>query len=146
MYVSANAKDVSLNLYRYAEGSVWGGSDEGVMMAVACVECTLAVVFILAVRWLAVQQRETIAAIDVSNITLTDYSLKVDGLPKSGGSTRVNRSTYHVKPFYPSRETVLPIKPFHLSNISEYRYIKAASPRRRSGSSSPSSGACTWWC
>ena len=32
------------------------------------------------------QQRETIQSIDVSNITLTDYSLKVDGIPKTGVS------------------------------------------------------------
>ena len=65
--------------------SIYGsGSDEGVMMAVACIECGLALVFIWSIKWLTRQQRETSAAIDVSNIDLTDYSLKVDGLPKVG--------------------------------------------------------------
>lgn len=78
------AKEQGFRLLWFKEDSVWGGSDEGVMMAVACIECTLAVAFIFAVQWLTAQQRKTIQSIDVSNITLTDYSLKIDGLPKSG--------------------------------------------------------------
>jgi len=78
------AREHKFRLLWFTEASVWGGSDEGVMMAVACIECTLALAFILAVQWLAVHQQETIQAIDVSNITLTDYSLKVDGVPKAG--------------------------------------------------------------
>jgi hypothetical protein len=42
----------------------------------------------------------------------------------AGGEVLINRSTYHVKPFYLSRETVLPIKPFYLSNAA-----CAATPR-----------------
>jgi hypothetical protein len=43
----------------------------------------------------------------------------------SGGEVRVNRSTYRVKPFYLSSETVLPIKPFYLSKAT-----CAATPRQ----------------
>lgn len=79
------AKEQGLRLLWFKDsGSVFTGKDESVMMAVACIECATAVAFIFAVMWLTGQQRETIQAIDVSNITLSDYSLKVDYLPSSG--------------------------------------------------------------
>jgi hypothetical protein len=42
-----------------------------------------------------------------------------------GGEVLINRSTYQVKPFYLSIETVLPIKPFFLPfKFNLYRYIE----------------------
>jgi hypothetical protein len=77
---------------------------------------------------------------------------------RAGREVRINRSTYQVKPFYLSSETVLPInrnrsiyqvKPFYLSSETVlpfkrnvYRYKPAAAARGRRCSKA---GAGRWW-
>ena len=58
------------------------GSDKIVMAAISAVECAIALGFIFLVRRMKRDQTKTIEAIDVSNISLQDYAVKVDYLPK----------------------------------------------------------------
>ena len=52
------------------------------MAAISAVECAIALGFIFLVRRMKRDQTKTIEAIDVSNISLQDYAVKVDYLPK----------------------------------------------------------------
>ena len=56
--------------------------DAALMLAVAVIESLIAVAFIFLVNRMRKAQTKTIEAIDVSNISLQDYAVKVDYLPK----------------------------------------------------------------
>ena len=58
------------------------GSDKIVMAAISAVECAIALGFVFLVNRMKRDQTKTIEAIDVSNISLQDYAVKVDYLPK----------------------------------------------------------------
>ena len=66
----------------FVTNSTWDGDDRSVMMGISMLECLLAVIFIVLVRWLSTEQKRTIENIDVSNISLQDYAVKVDYIPR----------------------------------------------------------------
>ena len=66
----------------FVTNSTWDGDDRSVMMGISCLECLLAVIFIVLVGWLSTEQKQTIENIGVSNISLQDYAVKVDYIPR----------------------------------------------------------------
>ena len=92
------AHENEFRLLWFVTNSTWDGDDRSVMMGISFLECLLAVIFIVLVGWLSTEQKQTIENIDVSNISLQDYAVKVDYIratptrkrsePTSPGSAR----------------------------------------------------------
>ena len=76
------AHENEFRLLWFVTNSTWDGDDRSVMMGISFLECLLAVIFIVLVGWLSTEQKQTIENIDVSNISLQDYAVKVDYIPR----------------------------------------------------------------
>jgi hypothetical protein len=87
-----------------------------------------------------------------SQLTLTAEARKAEALGLNGGEVRINRSTYRVKPFCLSSETVLPIernrstyraKPFYPSSeLVRNRSTHQVKPFSLSNGAFPATGIC----
>jgi hypothetical protein len=87
--------------------SAASSTDDTVMLALTCAECALACYFVFRVFRLTRDQAKTALSIDVSNITLQDYSIKVDGLPRDDPDVTPTKLGVHFSQFGRVHQVVL---------------------------------------
>lgn len=83
------AHENEFRLLWFVSNTTWDGDDRSVMMGISFLECMLAVTFMFLVGWLSTEQKQTIENIDVCNISLQDYAVKVDYMPRDADAKEI---------------------------------------------------------